>query len=507
MLKADGGGGSSGTDWNGRDVPQMWTVLSNQETDSHWKRVSAWRKTFELASMHLSTLQSYRGKLAEAWPPEKNAASSAYMKSLDYLINHVQQTYDAAVANYTAFSGATGALSTTRHDLKAIHDEYVANEAKLANWTTQMESYAKSPGAGKGGKGPPPQRPVGADRQQQLTLQARSLMFKLSGELTQARVQLRQPPPYNRGVSDPEGPSGTDGGGNAIVPTPPPIPPVSPSAGSAAASGSSVSGPSAAGAPIAATPAAGTPSIGTPSGAGVGPILGGATGPLPPAPGIINPGIPTPPMGGVPPTGVIGGPIVPPVMPPVKTATGLIGGVTPKPITTSNTGTLPVKPMPPGGLIGSPANTTMMGQQPGNRPIASARPVDGVIGQRPGTPASTVTGTGSGRPVGGSPMVGPAGSGPVPSPQGRSTAHHGPNAASARASAGAGGFLTGTGSQPFSAVPSGRQAAKQPHDEGEAGRHWDPDNPWETNEGVDPVVLPPREPGRTDPGPAIGFNR
>jgi hypothetical protein len=36
------------------------------------------------------------------------------------------------------------------------------------------------------------------------------------------------------------------------------------------------------------------------------------------------------------------------------------------------------------------------------------------------------------------------------------------------------------------------------------GMHWDPDNPWETAEGVDPVVLPSAE-QRIDPGPAIGL--
>lgn len=35
--------------------------------------------------------------------------------------------------------------------------------------------------------------------------------------------------------------------------------------------------------------------------------------------------------------------------------------------------------------------------------------------------------------------------------------------------------------------------------------NWDPDNPWQTAEGVEPVVLPPRE-HRIDPGPVIGLH-
>jgi hypothetical protein len=34
---------------------------------------------------------------------------------------------------------------------------------------------------------------------------------------------------------------------------------------------------------------------------------------------------------------------------------------------------------------------------------------------------------------------------------------------------------------------------------------WDPDNPWETAEGVAPVVIPVAE-QRVDPGPAIGLS-
>jgi hypothetical protein len=44
------------------------------------------------------------------------------------------------------------------------------------------------------------------------------------------------------------------------------------------------------------------------------------------------------------------------------------------------------------------------------------------------------------------------------------------------------------------------------HGEGDEQSRWDPDNPWQTDEGVAPVVLPSQE-QRVDPGPAIGFDR
>lgn len=38
-------------------------------------------------------------------------------------------------------------------------------------------------------------------------------------------------------------------------------------------------------------------------------------------------------------------------------------------------------------------------------------------------------------------------------------------------------------------------------------RAWNPDHPWETDQGVDPVIQPPKGEGPIDPGPAIGFSK
>ena len=58
-----------------------------------------------------------------------------------------------------------------------------------------------------------------------------------------------------------------------------------------------------------------------------------------------------------------------------------------------------------------------------------------------------------------------------------------------------------TGNGMYGQGAAGRRAGRR--DEAE-GPHWDPDNPWETADGVDPVVLPaPVQ--RVDPGPAIGL--
>src|SRR5690349_901857 len=133
MLIADGGG-SRGTDWMGMDVVQMWQALENQDTTAHYQLLTGWRKSYELTLEHLGQVQNYRQSLAEAWPPETSAASATYIQRLDNLIQNLQATYDAAVANHDAFATATLAISTSREDVKRIYDEYTTNQAKLAEF-------------------------------------------------------------------------------------------------------------------------------------------------------------------------------------------------------------------------------------------------------------------------------------------------------------------------------------------------------------------------------------
>jgi hypothetical protein len=115
--------------------------------------------------------------------------------------------------------------------------------------------------------------------------------------------------------------------------------------------------------------------------------------------------------------------------------------------------------MPPGGVIGGVPGGGL-GQPGATRPGARRiNPVGGVIGEGRQGPAA------SGRSAG------------------RGTGAHGT-----------------LSEEPF--AQAGNRRGR--HDQN-GGNYWDPDNPWETDEGVDPVVLPPRE-QRIDPGPAIGLN-
>jgi hypothetical protein len=443
MLIADGGG-YGGTNWTGMDVVQMWQAVENQDTTAHYRLLTGWQRSYELILQHLGQVQNYRQSLAEAWPPEKSAASAAYLQRLDGLIADLQSTYDAAVANHSAFASATLALSLSRNDVKKIYDEYVSNQTKLDGFKNRPIPAAKS--------AVPPQKPPVADgRQEQLNNQARSIMFGLSGEIIQARAQITKPKIYTEAPGV-DGGDKNDNGPQFVAPPIPPVQTFDPGTGATHSGGSSSSHQ-----PTNTAPPPGADSVqpGTVRQPQPGLVLGGAqTTPAPPPGGITMQ--PPPPNGGLP-TTVPPGPLVPSAplrSAPPPGAMRLVPGEVPG---RAFIGGLPAgpRPMPPGGVIGGAPGIGLT--QPGARGRAASRvnPVGGVINSENAAGRATLAGRG-----------GASSSQLLPSTGGRGTDRN---------------------------------------TESEESLRWDPDNPWETAEGVAPVVLPATE-QRIDPGPAIGLH-
>lgn len=456
MLIEDGGGGYGGTDWSAMDVVAMWQAIENQDTNPHWQMLSGWRKSYELTLQHLAQVKNYRDNLATAWPPGKSPASAAYLTRLDQLIESLQATYDAAVANYGAFSGATAALATSRSELKKIYDAYVANQAKLADFRAK----ASRPVGGKA-LAPPAKPPVTDAQQEQLNNQARAIMYGLSSEIIQARSTLTTPKIYDPVAV--RGGSGNDvGGSDYVAPPIPPTVPLHPGAGPTSVTSQPSTAHSAppTGQPLTMPPA---------SGGQPGLVLGGVS------PSIVS----TPPA----PTGVA---------PPPSTGVGLAPGSVIAPT--------PVLPATPAGSA-----------PPGIKPPIATGQVRGGMGTmggdsppRPGTTATTSGGSrvfGPGAVIGGVPIVGVN----QPSTGTRTTQRINPiggiiNPVSGTTS-GPSGRTTGHWGQRFGGI--GQRSSEHPD---RSNPHpWDPDNPWKTTEGVLPVVLPPGQ-QRVDPGPAIGLH-
>jgi hypothetical protein len=420
----------------------MWQTIQNQETTPHWELLAGWRKSYELTLQHMSAVKSYRDNLAAAWPPETSKASEAYISRLNQLIDHLQQTYDAAVANHSAFSGATLALSSARRELEPVVSEYLVNSAKIADYEREL---ASPPPVGEDGIAPPVQNPIAAGRQAELEAKARSIMSGLSSELTSARTQIRKPEPYNAREI---GGSTEEGGPDDYVP--PPIPPVTPIDPGVSPGASDRSPGSASAGHLS--------SLGSPGGVAASPngtgrlpglVLGGTQPPLvaPPGPSPINPSL-------------VGGP-QPPTGPLAPIASGTVG-------------------LPP-GKNGRPGLGRPGSAMPGKPAVSGPRPTPppGIIGARP----TTLPGQTSGRPPS---TVNPVGGVINPSSPGKA----------------GGGTAPRATTTPLGAV--GNRPHEDADEMGTAQR-WDPDNPWATAKGVAPV-LQPQEERPVDPGPAIGLS-
>lgn len=452
----------------------MWACVRDHDTAGHWKQVAGWRKVCDLALTHLSRLREYRRGLAAAWPPETNAAARAYIGELDQLIDKVQHTHDAAAANYDALAAATRAIGSTRAELEPLYQEYATKlQQKRAYEATIADPKAVA------GSRLPDQPPVTDAELERLNVQARGLMTGLSGELQQAQVMLRQPPPSLRPGRQPNDPD-VYGGATAAPVIPPIVPVPVPASGATPRS----TRPSTASRPV---PSPTAPSVGPVS--GTGPVLGGAghglaptptspslPGVTPPAPPARTPGFGTGLSPTLPPaTGSGQGPAPPPRGQVGPSTRGLGGSSDGLPHATPPT---PPRPMPPGGLIGGTPGMGL-GQPGGSTPPRRVNPTGGVIGgggagtaptgaagSRPGgARASQFSGTHGLPPIGGSPGMG------------------------------------------NTAGLSGLPGRRGGHEPGDQSRRWDPDDPWETDQGVDPVVRPPDEAGPVDPGPVIGFDR
>ncbi len=453
MLVAGGGGGAGGTPWGMLTMQQMQALIQNPDTAKHYELLTGWKQSADLLVEHRWQVQNYRDNLASVWPPEKNAASAAYIARLDELITNLSETYEAAISNHDAFAAATLSISLAQKEMDDLAREYESNEQLLLTHTAPQQSASGQPQPTPSPSGEQP--PVAPGRQEALHQKAVTLLSGVSADLAQAQVNVRTPTLYKPTSSRQDPPPDGDG-----PYTPPPIPPITPSFGpeSSAPNSASSSRPSASfPAPSAFQPVA------SPATTQPGLVLGGANptainpppssfpspAPLSPSSGSLNnPGLISPPISrpGFAPNSGTG--IVPPP-PNVSRGTGA-----PREGLVRSSGANGVHVLPPGGMIGG-VPTPGIGQPGAARTSANrVNPVGGVIG-------------------GG-------------------TAAHG--SSSGRSSA------NGVG-QPYGQVGSRRSDHRSPTDPA----RWDPDNPWETAEGVDPIVLPSQQ-RRIDPGPAIGLS-
>jgi hypothetical protein len=504
VIASTGGGG--GTDWASLRVDQMWAMLASHDPDAHAELIGGWRQSRALVLRHIGRVREYRAGLAAAWDPARSEAAGAYFARLDALIANLEESYEAAVANQRAFTGATGALQSARREMAEIHREHAANEALLAAFDEQKRLHQLTPGKARG---VPPRRPVPDGRQAVLEARARAVMQSLSSELAQAQSALVRPTPYEPDVTTssrlplPRNPP-TAGGARAPVTTGPATagPAVGTAAPGAGPAGTGV-GPAGTGARSAGTGTgragtsragvgrAGASAGGAGAGGTIGSVVAARRGPIPAAnPDGLVIGRLDPPHRS---TDAGRSPVSDPQRNPDRTADSERA---PNSDRTANSERAPTSGLAStagrGGWTQQPG--TPHGPQPptttpavGQTASATTRPpVSGVIGAvRPLNQQAEETG----RPTGSA---------------GSASSDQRPPARIIPIGGLANGPIGGSISHPPAVPPGPSHHAGGPGTSRQARDTGAPDSVWKVEAGVDPVITPAAPEPPIDPGPAIG---
>ncbi len=522
------GGDSGGTPWATLPMDQIQHFAQSPDIDAHYKLVDGWQKSIELVSEHLSQVTSYRDGLAAAWPPEKSPASAQYLARLDELIKHLQDTSEAAIVNGDAMSGATGSLNAAKAQVSELYSTWQSNQNSLAAYTAAQTGPTPNPTY----VGTEP--PVTAAQQEDLRQKAANIMQGVSTDLAQAQLKIVKPAEFAPSLIGYDEKHQVFQGTDA-APVVPPIVPVpfvaDGSDGPNASSKRSGSATSTAGAARSSTSPTTHSSSPASSSGNHGVILGGThpqSSTLPQSTGShAQPVVP----------GEAGRVTLPSTVPPSGGSRLPRGLGVDQPTRTSR---LPGDKVPSGsgGLPGSGGEISPGSARPsasggvinGARGGILGEPIEGRMGlPRVVNPVGGVIGGSAGggftneprvgeaqaRSVGSAGSIGAGGfggagsqggsrvGGRTPGPYSEGTIGGRPSAA-ATSTEGLGaervGMRGAASQQPFGQL-GGRQSGRRSESE---RKRWDPDNPWEVEQGVEPVIMPAPE-QKIDPGPAIGL--
>ncbi|WP_433297888.1 hypothetical protein ACQP2F_42095 [Actinoplanes sp. CA-030573] len=490
------------TNWGAYNTPRLWSMVMDEDENAGRDQVSAWRTLAGSVRSQRQALLTARADLVAAWPPEENASSAAFVNELDILIGKLDAASADADSTGSGLDNIVTAIQTAKTTIKPLWEKY---KDKSDDWVPNWWDHAED----------------------DIDKEARNAMITAERAVEDSVAQLKVPEPYSLkidgGSIDEEPGSGekpTGGGGRtggstsrgitAEVPhNPPPHLPGHDATLPDGNQGGSVDGPgdlgggSGGGGGIGGGGAGGVGSIGgggSVSG-GSGPDLAGVITPgQPPSPGGPGGTLPTTGIGGgggtLPAPGIGGGGggggYVPGLLPsgggaPIPAGGGRAGGIRPG-------GRL-------GGTIGEPGAA---GGRGGGIPMGAG---GGGVGGRGGGVGGRGVGGGRGGRLGGG----------IGEPGGGRGVRGGVGAAGE--GVGGRGGAGGRGAKPArppwlpdDEVGPNRNNPGMTGMPGRGGRRaggsedeydFDPDNPWEVAEGVDPVIAPSSDNPRHDPGPNV----
>jgi len=434
--------------YSGYDVEQLWQMIdaARQGLQPSHDQVAALNKAQQMLSGHAQSLEQARDQLAAKWPPQTNAASAAYLGELDRLIDAVRDTALSCAVNVFHINIVSEALIQTHDALAPLHDEFVKNERALAFYDAEINAFGNGAAAIPGSS----------------AIASGTAKFFTSPPVEEGRQDdlTRQAQKAMASLAD-----AAQQGAAYIKPPAPYVPPT-------------------VGGPIDES------ATELPEGSFGGSFDGALTTPIDsPAYTRRQTDTTTPQIGGE--------TARPPIGKPGPGLSGLSPTPTePTPERTPHIGT--TSPIAPGtqiGLIPHLKPTVGYGERLPNSPLPTNR---ANVGRGPFSTNDAVRDGVIGNVPIDKGVVAPAPS-RVNTPAGVLAQQPGPQRAGAADRRVASGSDTKT---------AGSQTRRTRESAAEDKARWDPDNPWEIREGVDPVIMAVLPPERIDPGPGIiGIDR
>ncbi len=107
-------------DWGRYNLPALWAMIKDENACSGADRVLSWNILSQQIRDQRERLLAAQDKLAEAWPPEKNASALIFQDQVTRLANHMNETLISAEDTRVGLQGIIDAIATAQSTLAPL---------------------------------------------------------------------------------------------------------------------------------------------------------------------------------------------------------------------------------------------------------------------------------------------------------------------------------------------------------------------------------------------------
>jgi hypothetical protein len=128
------------TPWSSYNTPRIWAMVENEDDPESWRQVAALGSMAGLLKDQRSRLEAAKQNLIEAWPPEQNKASAAFVGTIDDLLFNMAENKKIADANAGALGRVLEGLRQAKAKIEPLYQTYLEkNDDWVPGWWDNAE--------------------------------------------------------------------------------------------------------------------------------------------------------------------------------------------------------------------------------------------------------------------------------------------------------------------------------------------------------------------------------